>query len=168
LIRIRAGRAGDAAAINAVELSAGTLFAGTHMAWAVGDVTDPYELAEAAGEAMLWVAEAEGKLCGFLLAEGIGDDFHIWEIAVDRDHQRRGVGRLLVETALAEAARRGFARATLTTDRSLAWNAPWYRGLGFAAIEGEALPPHLAEQLAGSPAPEQRCAMVRSLAATEG
>ncbi len=39
LMRIRLGQSGDFPAIEQVELSAGTLFEGTHMAWAVGDST---------------------------------------------------------------------------------------------------------------------------------
>jgi ribosomal protein S18 acetylase RimI-like enzyme len=163
LIRIRSGEAADAAAINAVERSAGELFRGTHMEWAAGDVTDPTELAEAARAETLWVAEAEGAVCGFLLGEAIGEDFHIWEIAVDRRRQRRGIGAMLVDTALAAAAQRGSIRATLTTDRALAWNGPWYRRLGFADIADDAVPERLAAQVAAFPVPEHRCAMVRRL-----
>lgn len=133
------------------------------MDWAVGDVTDPVELAEAAEAETLWVAEDDGRVCGFLLGEAAGSDFHIWEIAVHRDYQRQGIGRKLVETVLDEAARRGFSQATLTTDRTLAWNAPWYRGLGFREIAVGELSPRLAAQLGCETVPQRRCAMARAL-----
>ena len=133
------------------------------MAWAVGEVTASEDIAEAAEAGTLWVAEIGGAVAGFLLGEGIGEDFHIWELAVARERQRRGIGRVLLETALSDAARRGFARATLTTDRSLAWNAPWYRALGFAEVS-DALSARLAAQLATERDPQKRCAMVRDLA----
>ena len=40
MICIRTGAVADTEAIQAVERSAGELFRGTHMDWAVGDVTD--------------------------------------------------------------------------------------------------------------------------------
>lgn len=163
MIRVRPGVAADFPAIAAVERSAGALFAGTHMDWAVGELTDEADLAEAAQANMLWVAECDGEIAGFLLAEGIDGDLHIWELAVGRDRQRRGIGRKLVEVALAEATERGFAAATLTTDRTLAWNAPWYRGLGFRAFPSAEIPARLAAQLASEPSPHQRCAMIREL-----
>jgi ribosomal protein S18 acetylase RimI-like enzyme len=164
LIRIRRGAAADVPALHAVERSAGERFRGTHMAWAVGEVTDAADLLAGAEAELLWVAEAEDGVCGFLLAEGIGRDFHIWELSVDQRHQGQGVGRDLLEAALGEAARRGFERATLTTDRTLAWNAPWYARRGFHEVSGGELDPRLTAQMKSEPEPARRCAMARALA----
>ena len=162
-MRVRTARHADFAAIAAVELSAGELFAGTHMAWAVGETTNVVDLAEAAAAGMLWVAEEDREIAGFLLAEVCGKDLHIWEIAVHRDWQRRGTGRALLETATAAGAARGCSQATLTTDRQLAWNAPYYASLGFAELAGPSCPARLAAQMASEPQPHLRCAMSRAI-----
>ena len=161
-MQIRAGLRVDFAAINQAELSAGTLFEGTHMAWAVGDMTPAAILQEGIENAALWVAEIDGTIAGFVLAEAIDGDLHLRELAVSREFQGKGIGRALVENALAVAALRGLAAVTLTTDRTLPWNAPWYVQLGFAILSGSDVPPRLARQLATEPEPHQRCAMRRA------
>ncbi len=163
MISIRLGHPGDFAAIQAVERSASFLFSGTHMEWAVDQVTDIADFANAAGREMLWVAERDGELGGFLLAEACGADFHICEVSVGQASQGQGIGRSLMETALAVAVRQGFLRATLTTDRTLAWNAPWYERLGFKIIAPDSSEARLAARLASEPAPDRRCAMIRPL-----
>jgi ribosomal protein S18 acetylase RimI-like enzyme len=162
-MEIRPGRIADFAAISQVELSAGTLFEGTHMAWAVGDTTPLSILREAVENQALWVAGVDAEIAGFLLAEAIDSDFHLREVAVSRAYQGCGIGRALVETAVAEAARRGLAAVTLTTDRTLPWNAPWYEKQGFAILSGGAVPPRLAKQLAAETEPQHRCAMRRAV-----
>jgi ribosomal protein S18 acetylase RimI-like enzyme len=164
-MRIRPGLSEDLPAIERAELSAGTLFEGTHMDWAIGDTTLPADLREGIANGTLWVAEVDGLVTGFLLGEAIGEHFHIWEIAVSRELQGRGIGLALVETALAAAAGRGLKQATLTTDRSLPWNAPWYLRLGFTIAKEADAPRHLSAQLDSEPRPNLRCAMVRKLAA---
>jgi hypothetical protein len=53
---------------------------------------------------------------------------------------------------------------SLTTDRTLPWNAPFYARLGFELVEGDDVPPDVQVRLAGQVAagfdPAQRCAMV--------
>ncbi|MBS0419555.1 MAG: GNAT family N-acetyltransferase [Proteobacteria bacterium] len=79
-----------------------------------------------------WVAVGETReIVGFLAAEIVGRDLHIWEIAVRGDSQNRGIGRKLIESAAAFSRRRGLASLTLTTFANVAWNAPWYERLGF-------------------------------------
>jgi GNAT superfamily N-acetyltransferase len=57
----------------------------------------------------------------------IGGSPHIEEVSVHPDHGRRGLGRRLVETALAWARTAGHLRITLTTFRELIPN-PAYGG----------------------------------------
>ncbi len=112
---------------------------------------------------VLWVAETDVAIAGFLLAEALDGDLHIRELAVSRECQGRGVGRALVENTLDEAARRGLDAVTLTTDRTLPWNAPWYLQIGFKILTGQDIPPRLARQLKAEPQPHQRCAMRRAV-----
>ncbi len=160
---VRLAQEGDVAAITAVELSAGEMFAGTHMAWAVGETTPVADLIASIASGDLWVAVDADEVVGFLRAEQLGSDFYVDEVAVAGSHARQGVGRLLIEAALAEAVRRGHLRATLTTDRDLPWNAPYYARLGFRLLAHEVTPPELAARLASQPSPDRRCAMACDL-----
>ncbi len=160
---IRYGSEADIAALTVVELSAGTLFEGTHMAWAVGQTSSPGSYTASLKQNKLWVADSAGMPVGFLRAERMGDSFYIDEMSVSAAHQRRGIGRKMMEAALAEAARRGFAAACLTTDRTIVWNAPFYTQLGFRMLSPDETPPALARKLVTQPKPAQRCAMWRDL-----
>ena len=77
----------------------------------------------------------DGSVLGYAgLAVSPPDEAWVQNVAVRRDAQRRGIGRLLLEALLAEAARRG-ARSTLL--EVAADNAPaqrLYAGYGFEPI----------------------------------
>ena len=156
---VRYGSIRDIADLIAAELSAGELFAGTHMAWAVGQTTTHEEFEAGIANGNLWVVEDGGQAVGYLLAETLDGDFYIDEVAVAGSHQRRGLGRQLIAAAITEAAGRGYTAATLTTDLTLQWNAPYYARLGFVTLDTRGTPPGLAARLASQPYPERRCAM---------
>lgn len=84
---------------------------------------------------------------GFLGATQIGDELYINEIDVLRAAQGRGLGRALLARAVEETIRRGLRRATLTTDRLVPFNAPFYARCGFHIIEDQALSGHLRQTL---------------------
>ncbi|TGV42629.1 N-acetyltransferase, partial [Mesorhizobium sp. M2D.F.Ca.ET.160.01.1.1] len=81
-------------------------------------------------------AEEKGRPVGFLSAGIEGDALHISELDVRLDRQGSGIGRALLERAVADARRRGLVAVTLTTFRAVAWNAPFYRKFGFRILEG--------------------------------
>ena len=162
-MKIRPAIVADISAIAGIELSAGALFRGTHMDWAVGETTDRSKLSAAVAERNFWVAGVEGQLAGFLLAGTSGAAFHISEVAVHQEYRGQRIGAALVEAALVEAQRRGHGRATLTTDRALAWNARYYERLGFSVLEPDETPTELAVILASERNPHLRCAMTRAL-----
>jgi GNAT superfamily N-acetyltransferase len=108
-----------------------------------------------------WVAVKESReLVGFLAAEIVNRDLHIWELAVRREVQNRGIGRQLIEAAEVFARERHLESMTLTTFSDVPWNAPWYSRLGFEISNGD-------ERLAALVRIEierglpQRCAMRR-------
>lgn len=160
---VRYGSDADIAALAVVELSAATLFEGTHMAWAVGQTSAREHFHAALSQRALWVADGGGMPVGFLRAERLQNSFYIDEISVSASCQRRGIGRLLIETALIAARKRRFKAASLTTDRTIPWNAPYYARLGFRVLATDQTPPALARRLAVQPNPARRCAMWRDL-----
>lgn len=156
---VRYGSETDIAALTVVELSAGTVFEGTHMAWAVGQTSAPEYFRAALAQKALWVADDGGMPVGFLRAERLAGSFYIDEMSVAVSHQRRGIGRRLMEVALAEAVQRGFGAASLITDRTIPWNAPLYAQFGFQVLSAEETPPALARRLAVQTNPARRCVM---------
>lgn len=168
--RIRPTTRTDVPLLPAVELAAAESFrAAPGLAWIADSGEHKPETVHArhveAGTS--WVAEAGGRPVGFLAAQVAGDELHVWELAVEPAHQGRGLGRRLIEAAVAHARDRGLAAVTLSTFTDVPWNAPFYQRLGFLRITEPAGHPRLAAILAsevdqGLPG-ERRCAMRMAL-----
>jgi GNAT superfamily N-acetyltransferase len=137
---IRSARPDDAVQIGIVEASAGDLFRTLpDIAWIADEPSDtPESFLPLIADGTVWVAEhPPGIVAGILIAEAMDAELHVWELAVARSAQQRGLGRALLETACAFAKGAGLRALTLTTFRHVAWNAPFYARLGFVEL-GEA------------------------------
>jgi GNAT superfamily N-acetyltransferase len=134
---VRPGREADADLLPDVESSAGEAFLESHLPWiAEGDLVRPDVHRKHIAAGTHWVAEAEdGRLAGFVACEALADRLHVWELAVRRDRQRQGLGSRLIAAAVEAARARGLPMLTLTTFRSIAWNAPYYARLGFQELD---------------------------------
>lgn len=83
-----------------------------------------------------WVVDAGPQLAGCVGLRPHGP--HTGELGrlyVRPQFRGRGLGRLLVERALAEASRVGYSRVVLDTVPALAASLRLYRSLGFAPVE---------------------------------
>ncbi|MNZ93110.1 Acetyltransferase (GNAT) family protein [compost metagenome] len=100
---------------------------------------------------------------GFVAGKIVNLWLHIAEIDVHPHWQRRGIGRLLMQSLLSTGQQRGLAGATLTTDNLAAFNARFYATLGFEPVEDHSCPPHLiiekAEEVKHGLNPARRVAM---------
>ncbi|CAM2804804.1 GNAT family N-acetyltransferase [Brevundimonas diminuta] len=152
MIRVRPTRGTDIGRLEAVERSAATLFrALPDLAWLAEDRTaGPEAHARAVAQGLSWVAVDEvDQPAGFLIAAvEDGADLHVLELSVAADHQGRGAGRALMQTARREAETRALSALTLTTFAGVAWNAPFYARLGYTALTAETTPAYLREALA--------------------
>jgi GNAT superfamily N-acetyltransferase len=162
---IRSARPSDIYACADIERSAATSFAGTHMdVPAAYGVSDRDDLRAAMDAGLMWVAEADGRPAGFLFGEMATSGLYLREMSVAAHAQRRGLGRGLMLAGVAEGRRRKLPAVTLTTDRTLPWNAAFYAQLGFVMLEGAEVPPDLQARLDSQVAagfdPAQRCAMM--------
>lgn len=166
---LRLARPADAEFLPAIEQAAAQLFEGHPEAAGIA-ISETREVAAlrrfiATGHCL--VAEAVGSIAGFLVNQPFRRELHIWEMDVHPDFQRHGIGAGLVRACLIDARNCGFSAVTLTTFRDIAWNAPFYAGLGFVQIDDLSAHPRMAEIIAdetarGIPA-EQRCAMIKFL-----
>jgi GNAT superfamily N-acetyltransferase len=85
-----------------------------------------------------WVAVDElDQPVGFAVACEVEGDGHLEVLGVHPDHGRHGIGRALVETVCAWVSARGYPALTLTTERDIPWNAPFYAKLGFEMVPPE-------------------------------
>ncbi|GLS18242.1 N-acetyltransferase [Labrys miyagiensis] len=169
-VTIRLAEPTDAAYFPAIEQSAGELFRTIEdLAWIADseNLTDPH-YAELIRCGASWVAcTQDGRLIGFLCAEIMEHELHIHELAIVFDFQRQGIGRQLLDTAVAWAAESDLAGVTLTTFRCVAWNEHFYARAGFETLPENRVDPRLAaimkfEIARGLPA-DRRCAMWRPL-----
>lgn len=142
--RIRPATTADIAAMQDVERDAGRSFAEIGMTSIAEDEPDDDATLQAYIDASrAWVADVDGIVAGYLVASIVDGEGHIDQVSVRYDHQRNGLGRALVETAVSWSARRAFHGVTLTTFRDVAFNAPAYRRLGFHDLAPDELGPEL-------------------------
>ncbi|NUU21508.1 MAG: GNAT family N-acetyltransferase [Streptomycetaceae bacterium] len=166
-MRIRSAVAADLTVLPEIERSAGAAFHGVGMPEiAEDDPGSAEELDRYRRAGLAWVAvDGADRPVAYLVAEPVDGNLHIEQVSVHADHARRGIGRALIEHVAGYAAERGFPAVTLTTFTDVAWNAPYYRRLGFAELADAALGPELREIRAREAAHGldrwPRCAMVR-------
>jgi GNAT superfamily N-acetyltransferase len=96
-----------------------------------GPNRDPEEHQRAHEQGVVLVAEVGGALVGFLMLWPCDGRAHIVEVSVMQAQQGRGIGRALFAGAEDWARAAGYDEATLTTYLEVAWNAPFYRHLGY-------------------------------------
>lgn len=83
-------------------------------------------------EGLCLVAEGGNGVCGFAAGIAHGADLFLCEVNVMPDHQKRGIGTMLIDRLCQVAAGSGMTRVVLSTFTRPPWNAPFYRRIGFA------------------------------------
>lgn len=138
---IRAAREADVPALREIERAAGALFRTVGMDAVAEDEPLPSsELSGYVAAGRAWVAvDDTDRPIGYLLVATVDDAAHIEQLSVDPEHGRLGWGRALIDTARQWACDNGLRRLTLTTFTEVAWNAPYYRRLGFTVVPQQEL-----------------------------
>ena len=83
------------------------------------------------GQGMTWLLEQDGACVGVLVLEAEPAALLIENVAVDSAHQGRGLGRVLLDFAEAEARRRGLRAVRLYTHARMTENIALYRRRGY-------------------------------------
>lgn len=101
----------------------------------------------------------------FLASRVEGDRLHIDELDVQQDQQGKGLGRRLLHHAADWARASGMKALSLTTFRSIPWNAPFYESVGFRVWDPGEAPASIQQALRNEAAKglSDRCAMVMTL-----
>ena len=109
-------------------------------------VTPSDYLQRAQRDGRLWVAAlGNGMLIGFALVAILNESAHIAELNVLPRYGRKGVGSALVRTVCTWAADAQLSSVTVSTFKDILWNAPFYRHLGFHAMNPTDLSPAYAQ-----------------------
>ncbi|THV50330.1 hypothetical protein BGAL_0155g00170 [Botrytis galanthina] len=134
---IREARHEDIPLLADVERSAAQLF--TCFNVPVDDsVLDSSLLMSMSKNHHLWVAvDGEDKPVGFLGGFRVDDNFHVAEVSVKKDNQRQGIGNSLMYRMMKDTKEEGFQAITLTTNKILPFNRPWYQSLGYIELEAK-------------------------------
>jgi [ribosomal protein S18]-alanine N-acetyltransferase len=78
-----------------------------------------------------WVVEADGSVCGFLVARTVADQGEILNLAVDPAGRRAGNATSLLQRAIAEFQRRGITDVFLEVRESNSAGISFYESHGF-------------------------------------
>jgi ribosomal protein S18 acetylase RimI-like enzyme len=154
---IRRAIAEELPTLVAIEHEAGLRFDDIPALAGLPEVTTPpgaFERAQRDGQ--VWVAVttsddsqvATATVVGFAYTDILEGALHLEELDVLPAWGRRGIGRALVETVVADARARMLSAVTLTTFRDVPWNAPFYARLGFRVLDSGELTPGLVKLFA--------------------
>lgn len=169
--QLRLATEADISALQEIERSASILFADSlYPELSTGSViaSETYKYHLGAGhKIMMAVGHDEANRqnpVGFAFTAPLGDGLHLYELSVRADHQRQGVGSLLLNAVIDHARSETYAHISLTTYRSIVWNGPFYCKHGFHEPDPDALSADLASILSreikkGANA-RDRCAML--------
>ncbi|MEK9968715.1 MAG: GNAT family N-acetyltransferase [Ferrovibrio sp.] len=143
--RIRPARPAEAEALRVIEDAAGQSFATVgYPEVAAHEATPAAALRDAATDGALFVAvDSQDSPVGFLLCTEIDGDLYVQELAVHPDHAGHRLAVPLLAAADTLARDLGLPALSLTTFRSVPWNAPYYERLGFTIMPVDAIGPGL-------------------------
>jgi GNAT superfamily N-acetyltransferase len=168
---IRPARPHEVGPLPRIELAAAGLFPDEDLPQELRtEATPESAFAEAAeaGRLLIAVESRTRSPVGFALAGVVDGSAHLLELDVHPDHGRQGLGARLIDAVAQWARDRGDTGLTLTTFVHLAWNAPYYRRLGFETIARKETGPELEGLLRQETAkgldPAKRVAMRLALA----
>ncbi|WP_035749187.1 GNAT family N-acetyltransferase [Arthrobacter sp. 35W] len=165
MLEIRPAALSELSLLPAIEAESDAVFDDAGTGIRAVDLPPPATVAEFSEALHIMVAGRPPV--GFARVEEVDGQAHLEQLSVVPQWQGRGIGRALVDAALAWARESGYHYVTLTTYADIAFNGPFYASCGFRPLAGD-LGPELArirdeEKLLGLDALGTRAAMVHDL-----
>ena len=165
-LSVRPATPSDLETLAALEVEAGQLFRSVGLPEVAAHDPDLDGLRRSQGRGLVWVAEKDGEVAGYVVAALVDGNAHIEQVSVAPAHARRGIGAALVRHVEAWGRSQGAPATTLTTFRDVPWNGPYYARLGYREMSGAQIGAGLAAAMdheAALPGIDaaRRCAMVR-------
>jgi GNAT superfamily N-acetyltransferase len=163
---VRSARPLDLDNLVVLEVQAGQVFHSVGMSEVADDVPDREALHRSQGQGLIWVAEQQGEIAGYIVATVLDGNAHIGQVSVAPEYARQGIGRLLISHAEDWGRSNTRPATTLTTFRDVPWNGPYYKTLGYRELSGSEIGIELsAEMKHESSLPgidsSRRCAMIK-------
>ena len=144
-VAIRPGEPRDIPVMQDIEIAGCQIFADIGMQDVADDGAHETELlAGYIADGRAWVAEADGRVCGYALADVYDGTAHLEQVTIYPDCAGQGIGSELVDAVADWGRARGSDALTLLTFVDVPWNGPYYRRLGFVVVPDEELDPELA------------------------
>jgi ribosomal protein S18 acetylase RimI-like enzyme len=125
---IRPARASDAVKLHAIARGAYAKYV-ERIGREPAPMSADYAAAIAAGHVI--VIEGGGEIAGYLIGWAEADSYFIENVAVDPAHQGRGLGRTLLQEALAQAQKLELPAVVLYTNAAMTENLSFYAHFGF-------------------------------------
>ena len=107
------------------------------------DPPGPADLRPVLDHHRAWVAERDGELAAYLVADVVDRAAHIEQVTVHPRHAHQRLGAALIEHLALWAQQRRLPALTLTTYRDVPWNGPYYLSLGFRWLDNHEITPGL-------------------------
>jgi GNAT superfamily N-acetyltransferase len=164
--RIRPARPSDLAELAVIEVEAGQLFHTVGLAEVADHVPDQQALRRSQEQGLIWVAEQQHEVAGYVVATALDGNAHVEQVTVAPAYARRGIGRQLISHVEGWGSRNDRPATTLTTFRDVPWNGPYYETLGYRELPVAEIGSELAaamEHEASLPGIDasRRCAMIK-------
>ena len=86
-------------------------------------------------QGLVQVLERDGRCAAILVGFPEADHWFIENIAVDPRHQGQGLGKIVIDVAIAEARRLGLNSLLLYTNEAMTEALGFYRRLGFDEVD---------------------------------
>jgi GNAT superfamily N-acetyltransferase len=139
--RIRLARAEELPLLAQIEQSASVLFLDTPYAFLIDDAPLPLDFVTQQFQAgLVWVSVDGGDtVVGYAVAREVENTLYLQQIDVLPAHGRKGIGTALVTAVCDRAKQQGYKIVSLSTFRTLPWNAPFYAKLGFCPVDAAEL-----------------------------
>lgn len=145
-MRIRLALNVDCVFLPGIERSASRVFADIGMDDVAGAAVAEAEAWEPHCESEgLWVSvDEQDRPFGFLASGRLDEALFVYQLAVDYEHQRQGIGRALLRRAESAAHIMGLHEVLLTTFCDVPFNGPYYERQGYMTVKDADLPNALA------------------------